>query len=78
MAKRLHRLLVRWLPLRLLAPLLSSRVAPAGTIVLSGILGTQSAQLQAAYAPWLALDVADQDDGWILMTGIRPALPRVA
>ena len=32
----------------------------------------------AAYAPWLALDVADEDDGWILMTGARPAPTRVA
>ena len=65
-------------PLKLLAPLLSTRLAPAGTLVLSGILGTQAAELQAAYSPWLALDVADEDDGWILMTGLRPSPDRVA
>jgi len=65
-------------PLKLLAPLLSTRLAPAGTLVLSGILGTQAAELQAAYSPWLALNVADEDDGWILMTGLRPSPDRVA
>ena len=65
-------------PLKLLAPLLSTRLAPAGTLVLSGILGTQATQLQSAYAPWLALEVADEDDGWILMTGVRRPPDRVA
>jgi len=65
-------------PLKLLAPLLSARLAAAGTLVLSGILSTQAAELQAAYAPWLTLEVADQDDGWILMTGLRPVADRVA
>ncbi len=58
--------------------MLSTRLAPAGTLVLSGILSTQAAELQAAYAPWLALEVADEDDGWILMTGVRPSPDRVA
>ena len=65
-------------PLKLLAPLLSSRLAPAGTLLLSGILASQAGELQAAYAPWLALEVADEDDGWILMTGQRPAPDPVA
>jgi len=65
-------------PLKLLAPLLSTRLAPAGTLVLSGILSTQATELRAAYAPWLALQVADEDDGWILMTGVRPSPDRVA
>ncbi len=65
-------------PLKLLAPLLSTRLAPAGTLVLSGILSTQATELRAAYAPWLALEVADEDDGWILMTGVRPSPDRVA
>ena len=25
-------------------------------------------ELQAAYAPWVALEVTDEEDGWILMT----------
>ena len=65
-------------PLKLLAPLLSRRLAPGGTLVLSGILASQAGELHAAYAPWLALEVADQDDGWILMTGQRSGSDRVA
>jgi ribosomal protein L11 methyltransferase len=55
-------------PLKLLAPLLSAHVAPGGSLVLAGILARQADELKAAYAPWLALDVADEVDGWILMT----------
>ena len=60
-------------PLKLLAPLLAGHVAPGGHLVLAGILARQADALSAAYAPWLDLSVADSDDGWILMTGQRPA-----
>ncbi|HEY6512611.1 MAG TPA: 50S ribosomal protein L11 methyltransferase [Burkholderiaceae bacterium] len=60
-------------PLRLLAPVLCAHVAPAGHLVLSGILERQADELTAAYAPWLALSVADRDDGWILMHAQRAA-----
>ena len=60
-------------PLKLLAPLLAGHVAPGGHLVLAGILDRQADELKAAYAPWLALDVADSEDGWILMTARRPA-----
>jgi ribosomal protein L11 methyltransferase len=55
-------------PLRLLAPLLCSLVAPGGSLVLAGILERQAAELTAAYAPHARLEVADAEDGWILMT----------
>jgi len=55
-------------PLKLLAPLLSAHVAPGGDLVLAGILERQADELKAAYAPWLALEVSDSVDGWILMT----------
>jgi ribosomal protein L11 methyltransferase len=58
-------------PLKLLAPLLCGHVAAGGELVLAGILERQADELKAAYAPWLALDVADSEDGWILMTGRR-------
>ncbi len=60
-------------PLKVLAPLLCAHVAPGGHMVLAGILARQADELKAAYAPWLALDVAADEDGWILMTGSRPA-----
>ncbi|MEP7303331.1 MAG: 50S ribosomal protein L11 methyltransferase [Caldimonas sp.] len=56
-------------PLRLLAPLFAARLAAGGELVLSGILATQADLLRESYAPWLALQVSDTDDGWILMTG---------
>ena len=59
-------------PLRLLAPLLCAHVAPGGHLVLAGILSRQADELKAAYAPWLALEVSDEEDGWILMTAQRP------
>ncbi len=56
-------------PLKLLAPLLAAHVAPGGHLVLAGILARQAEELKAAYAPWLALEVAESEEGWILMTG---------
>ena len=58
-------------PLKVLAPLLCAHVAAGGWLVLAGILERQAQELREAYAPWLALDVADSEDGWILMTARR-------
>jgi ribosomal protein L11 methyltransferase len=60
-------------PLKLLAPLLAAQVAPGGWLVLAGILERQADEVAAAYAPALALQVADAEDGWALMVGQRPA-----
>jgi ribosomal protein L11 methyltransferase len=54
-------------PLKLLAPLLAAHVAPGGWLVMAGILERQSGELTSAYAPWLVLQVADREDGWVLM-----------
>ena len=56
-------------PLKLLAPLLCGHLAPGASLVLAGILSRQTAELQAAYAPWLSLQVADEEDGWVLLIG---------
>ena len=58
-------------PLKLLAPLLCAHLDDGGDLVLAGILERQAEELQAAYAPWLAIDVVDRADGWILLTGRR-------
>ena len=58
-------------PLKVLAPLLCNHVAPGGSLVLAGILERQAQELKDAYAPYLALTVADSEDGWILMTATR-------
>ena len=60
-------------PLKLLAPLLCAHLAPGAPLVLAGILERQQAELTEAYAPWVALEVTDREDGWILMTATRPA-----
>ena len=61
-------------PLKLLAPLLASHVASGGDLVLAGILERQADELRNAYAPWCPLEVSDQEDGWILMTGRRESV----
>ena len=60
-------------PLKLLAPLLCNHLRPGAHLVLAGILERQADELKAAYAPHVALEVADSEDGWILMTARRPA-----
>ena len=60
-------------PLKVLAPLLCGHVAAGGHLVLAGILERQEEELKAAYAPYLQLEVANRQDGWILMTGQKAA-----
>jgi ribosomal protein L11 methyltransferase len=55
-------------PLKVLAPLLCAHVQAGGHLVLAGILARQADELTQAYAPYCKLSVADQEDGWILMT----------
>lgn len=55
-------------PLKVLAPLLCGHVAAGGSLVLAGILERQADELKQAYVPWCELQVADAEDGWILMT----------
>jgi ribosomal protein L11 methyltransferase len=60
-------------PLKMLAPLLHGHLACGGHLVLAGILARQETELQAAYAETgLQLSIADQEDGWILMTARKP------
>ncbi|WCM87582.1 50S ribosomal protein L11 methyltransferase [Acidovorax sp. NCPPB 3576] len=58
-------------PLKVLAPLLCAHVASGGHLVLAGILERQADELKEAYAPWLPLEVADAQEGWILMVAAR-------
>ena len=58
-------------PLKVLAPLLCAHVAPGGSLVLAGILERQAEELRQAYAAWLSLEVADAEDGWILMKAVK-------
>lgn len=55
-------------PLIVLAPLLGSRGA---RIALSGILEAQAGEVARAYQPWVDVTIADRDEGWVLLLGIR-------
>lgn len=60
-------------PLKMLAPLLNGHLKAGGHLVLAGILARQADELKAAYAEvGLALSVANEEDGWILMTAHKP------
>ncbi|WP_423456667.1 50S ribosomal protein L11 methyltransferase [Ottowia sp. VDI28] len=56
-------------PLKVLAPLLCSHVAPGGSLVLAGVLERQTAELQEAYRPFIDLQVGDTQEGWVLLVG---------
>jgi ribosomal protein L11 methyltransferase len=56
-------------PLKVLAPLLCSHVETGGSLLLAGILERQTMDIQAAYQPYLNLQVADTQEGWVLMRG---------
>ncbi len=60
-------------PLKVLAPLLCSHVAPGGALVLAGVLERQTVELQEAYRPFLDLQVADSQEGWVLLVGRKAA-----
>ena len=56
-------------PLKVLAPLLCSHVETGGSLLLAGILERQTMDIQAAYQPYINLQVADTQEGWVLMHG---------
>lgn len=56
-------------PLCVLAPLLAGRIAAGGRIALAGVLAPQAEQVIAAYAPWLALHVGAEREGWVRLEG---------
>jgi ribosomal protein L11 methyltransferase len=61
-------------PLKMLAPLLAGHVAAGGHLVLAGILARQEQELKDAYAEvGLQLQVANAEEGWILMTASKAA-----
>lgn len=58
-------------PLKVLAPGLASRVRPGGHIVLSGILASQTEEIEALYGRWFDMEVPRLADGWALLFGRR-------
>ncbi|MEO6917962.1 MAG: 50S ribosomal protein L11 methyltransferase [Collimonas sp.] len=58
-------------PLKLMAPMLCSRIAAGGSLTLSGVLAEQANDVIAAYAQWLPLTVWAEQDGWVALSGVR-------
>jgi ribosomal protein L11 methyltransferase len=58
-------------PLKVLAPLLSAKVAADGALVLSGVLTRQAQEVASAYAPYISLSVWQERDGWVVLHGRR-------
>ncbi|AMO93749.1 ribosomal protein L11 methyltransferase [Collimonas fungivorans] len=56
-------------PLKLMAPMLCSRIAAGGSLTLSGVLAEQAQDVIAAYAQWLPLSVWAEQDGWVALSG---------
>jgi ribosomal protein L11 methyltransferase len=62
-------------PLKLMAPMLSGRVAASGSLVLSGVLARQAEEVIAAYAPFIQLSVWAEHEGWVALAGRRTSSP---
>jgi ribosomal protein L11 methyltransferase len=56
-------------PLKVMAPMLAGRVAPAGSLILSGVLARQAEEVAEAYAPYIKLGVWAEQDGWVALHG---------
>ncbi|CAM2149623.1 ribosomal protein L11 methyltransferase [Pararobbsia alpina] len=56
-------------PLKLMASMLSSRVRAGGQLALSGVLARQAEEVIAAYAPYIALTVWREHEGWVCLSG---------
>ena len=60
-------------PLKLMASMLSSRVQAGGKLALSGVLARQAEEVIAAYAPYIALSVWREHEGWVCLSGTAHA-----
>jgi ribosomal protein L11 methyltransferase len=58
-------------PLIVLGPLLARHARPGGMLALSGILADQAPEVLAAYQPWFEVALADRQEEWVLLSGVR-------
>ena len=58
-------------PLMMLAPILISATQRGGYIVLSGILKEQAKEVMDIYQQWFKLQIAREEEGWVLLTGTK-------
>jgi len=52
-----------------LAPALTPLMVPGGRLLLAGLLVDQAQEVIEAYAPGVALSIADQQEEWVLLAG---------
>lgn len=57
-------------PLADLAPILRGLLRPGGRLIMAGLLSDQSAALIETYAPEIQLEVAQEVEGWAMLTGL--------
>lgn len=60
-------------PLIMLAPVLMRALQPGGRVILSGILETQADEVLQVYSAWCDMQVAAENQGWVLLTGRKLA-----
>ncbi len=58
-------------PLIHLAPLLINSTRPGGQIILSGILASESLEVQKAYSNDILWEKINQREGWVILVGTR-------
>lgn len=58
-------------PLIMLAPILAQAVRQHGHVVLSGILKEQAEEVRDVYQQWFDMCIADEQEAWVLLTGIK-------
>ena len=58
-------------PLIVLAPVLAGLTLEGGRLGLSGILIEQAAEVQETYGAWYDFDPMQDEDGWVLLSGVR-------
>ena len=58
-------------PLIVLAPLIADLTLPGGGLALSGILSEQADEVRDAYRAWYDFGPAQEESGWVLLTGTR-------
>ena len=59
-------------PLKVMAPMLTGRVADGGWLVLSGLLARQAEEVIACYQSWIQLSVSAEFEGWVALAGTAP------
>ena len=59
-------------PLMELSDTLLHFLKPGGTLMLSGLLATQAPGMIEHYAPWVALRIAGEHEGWVCLRGETP------